>query len=1127
MKKTIFRAINLAALAAVICVGCGGDNGSQDKTLDIDDILDAITGGGAPPTPPPTPAAYTLTVNISPAEGGTVSRDINAESYDAGTRVTVTAAPNDGYEFLGWSGLISSNERTVTVTMDRDKQLTAGFGRRGAKRFTVSFDGNGAAANVPQSVSADSGNVIQLPPAMADWCRDCDNEYAMVYVKYVFIGWSKRNNGSEAEYAAEQNYTVTEGVTLYALWRTESVTRTCSRVQYAGNGNTGGSGPPVPTVVCVGACDNSAKTLAEKYDLVKTGYEFGGWNTEASGNGTTYQPGASSYTGCGPLYAVWIPETYTLATNVSPQGYGSVSRNPNKETYAYGEQVTVTAAAAPKSGDYYYAFNGWTGASESKSAEVTVTMDGTKTLTANFTRSDVPCYTLATVVANYNVGAISRSPDKTCYKEGETVTVTAPTADGYTFNVWSGASTSTTTIVTIAMDGNKTLTANYIPKDYTLTIEKIPEAGGSVSVEPYKADNKYTYNTQITATVTENPGYEFTGWSGASTAATKSVNVTMNGDKKLTANFKPVTYTLDVIASPTIGGSVTRNPNKDVYNYNEQVKVSVTTANCYTFNGWSGASTSKDTSVTITMNGDKNMTANFQQNQYTLTTNVSPPGGGSVSRSLNQTTYLCGSTVTVTATAASGYAFTGWAGASTSTSASVTVPMNSALELTANFQQQYTLTTNISPTGGGTVSRSLNQTYYAPGTNVTVTAAAASGYVFTGWSGASTSTSASVTVPMNSDMSLTANFQRVYAVTVSSAGSGATGGGNYAPGATVSINAGTPPSGQVFKNWMAAGVTLTNPNSASTSFTMPSNAVTVTAVFGTDITAKFKDATFRAWVYNRIGKTAPAPILDSDVSGITIVNVSGSYDVMGTISDLSGIEYFTALTMLFCSYNKLTALDVSKNTALTRLVCSDNQLTTLDVSKNTALTVLSCGSNQLTTLDVSKNTALGSVACGDNLLTALDVSKNTKLEYLYCYNNQLTTLDVSKNTALTELVCSDNQLTTLDVSKNTALRDLQCSYNQLTALDMSKNTALRGLHCYGNQLTTLDVSGATALTALYCSYNQLTTLDVSKNTALTDLWCDGQTRSGYLFGGWYIDAACTIRWNGNITPNLKLYAKWI
>ena len=246
----------------------------------------------------------------------------------------------------------------------------------------------------------------------------------------------------------------------------------------------------------------------------------------------------------------------------------------------------------------------------------------------------------------------------------------------------------------------------------------------------------------------------------------------------------------------------------------------------------------------------------------------------------------------------------------------------------------------------------------------------------------------------------------------------------------------------------------------------------------------FPDANFRAALAGILGINEGDEISQEKINATTQIDVSYK-----SISDLKGIEHFTALTYLYCNYNHLTALDISKNTALTDLSCTDNQLTTLDISKNTALTYLLCYNNQLTALDVSKNTALTYLYCSENQLTALDVSKNTALTNLDCYNNQLTTLDVSKNTALTSLYCYYNQLTALDVSKNTALTSLECSYNQLTTLDVSKNTALTSLYCYYNQLTALDVSKNTALTSLECSYNQLTTLDVSKNTTLTNLDC--------------------------------------
>ncbi|MAM64114.1 MAG: hypothetical protein CMF92_00675, partial [Candidatus Marinimicrobia bacterium] len=97
-------------------------------------------------------------------------------------------------------------------------------------------------------------------------------------------------------------------------------------------------------------------------------------------------------------------------------------------------------------------------------------------------------------------------------------------------------------------------------------------------------------------------------------------------------------------------------------------------------------------------------------------------------------------------------------------------------------------------------------------------------------------------------------------------------------------------------------------------------------------------------------------VLTANISGVTSLDVNDK-----SISDLTGIEAFTALTWLECHYNQLDSLDVSGNIALTTLYCAENQLTSLDVSSNTALSGLHCWGNQLTSLDVSNNTALTNV----------------------------------------------------------------------------------------------------------------------------------------------------------------------
>ena len=102
-------------------------------------------------------------------------------------------------------------------------------------------------------------------------------------------------------------------------------------------------------------------------------------------------------------------------------------------------------------------------------------------------------------------------------------------------------------------------------------------------------------------------------------------------------------------------------------------------------------------------------------------------------------------------------------------------------------------------------------------------------------------------------------------------------------------------------------------------------------------------------------------VLTANINSVDSLNLVGK-----NISDLTGIEAFTALTDLDCAVNQLTSLDVSQNTALTFLNCNYNQLTSLDVSKNTALTDLDCAVNQLTSLDLTKNTALTRLDCGGN-----------------------------------------------------------------------------------------------------------------------------------------------------------------
>jgi len=110
-------------------------------------------------------------------------------------------------------------------------------------------------------------------------------------------------------------------------------------------------------------------------------------------------------------------------------------------------------------------------------------------------------------------------------------------------------------------------------------------------------------------------------------------------------------------------------------------------------------------------------------------------------------------------TAGTRYVFSQWENSSTNASRSISAPSSTAT-YTATFATQYLLTTTVSPASTGTIGASPTAAgnYYASGTPVTLTAAANSGYVFSGWTGAATSSSNPVIVTMSGPERVTANF---------------------------------------------------------------------------------------------------------------------------------------------------------------------------------------------------------------------------------------------------------------------------------------------------------------------------------------------------------------------------------
>jgi hypothetical protein len=159
--------------------------------------------------------------------------------------------------------------------------------------------------------------------------------------------------------------------------------------------------------------------------------------------------------------------------------------------------------------------------------------------------------------------------------------------------------------------------------------------------------------------------------------------------KDLTANFTQITYSLSVNVSPEGKGTVTLDPSPPAGGYVVGTEVTLTAAASegYEFDQWSGSLSGSENPTTITMDSDKEVTANFTQITYALTVSVSSAGDGTVTLDPSPPDggYVEGTEVTLTAVASDGYKFDHWSGGLSGSENPTVITMDSGEEITAHF----------------------------------------------------------------------------------------------------------------------------------------------------------------------------------------------------------------------------------------------------------------------------------------------------------------------------------------------------------------------------------------------------------------------------------------------------------
>ncbi|TYB95819.1 MAG: hypothetical protein FXF54_04560 [Kosmotoga sp.] len=86
------------------------------------------------------PEEYTLTM-LEPSGEGTVDPYVGDHDYTEGTEVTLTATPDNGWEFVRWEvdGADYSTDTSATITMDSDKEVQAFFEEIPPEEYTLTM----------------------------------------------------------------------------------------------------------------------------------------------------------------------------------------------------------------------------------------------------------------------------------------------------------------------------------------------------------------------------------------------------------------------------------------------------------------------------------------------------------------------------------------------------------------------------------------------------------------------------------------------------------------------------------------------------------------------------------------------------------------------------------------------------------------------------------------------------------------------------------------------------------------------------------------------------------------------------------------------------------------------------
>jgi len=643
---------------------------------------------------------YYLTVNSDhddPQGQGWYNAGVNA-----GFSVTTPAdeANRTRYIFTHWDGSKNSTNASENITMDAPKEVTAHWQTQYYLRTAENPDYGGDVDPAPPGEWYDSGTAATLTATPSG--------------NYEWLGWS----GSLSGKTNPAQITMNEPKSVTANFGGEEVT-TPDTPEGPSTGYTKQS----LTYTTEGAVSSFGHAVEYKFDwgdgsesswgAATRNHEYsskGNYTIKARARCATDTEVISSWSN-GKTVQIYI---FTLTTSTTPEGAGSINRNPNKTGYNYNEVVELTAI--PSSGSSL--FDHWTGSLTGNENPKNLTMNSDKNVIAHFVLETVSIPNKPSGPSEADAGQdIEFNVNGSQSNFGHNVEYQLDFGNGVqsvwfvgtivyfyenrgTFQVQARARCADHTEILSDWSDNMDITI----KGLILTAKTNPEAAGYVEVNPDKNEYDHKEIVQIHA-IANDDAYQFESWDGVGSHWTVNPrDLVMHRSREVIANFVTETVsTPDVPTGPVQGTTeeiLTFQTGDAVSSFGHDVE--------YQFD-WGGDSLSvwgdSLQSHTYTTHGSKQVKARARckdHNQivsdwsdvymvvisdFTLSITIDREGTGRVTKNPDKAKYAENEAVELIPEAEPYYLFDHWSGDLTGNDNPATIIMNSDKDITAHFVQ--------------------------------------------------------------------------------------------------------------------------------------------------------------------------------------------------------------------------------------------------------------------------------------------------------------------------------------------------------------------------------------------------------------------------------------------------------